>query len=243
MQAGAWTERVVIGFFVLDRSGEIFLTAAAFAVRAAPVIVVAPIAGALADQVPRARLFGYMAAYRTLLTIGLAIVVTSGSDALWAAFALTAMSGVGVALDAPTTQGPVTDSVPRSLRMNAVATQAIGKQCVGALGGLVSGLVIDRYRASAALLVVVGAYALAGLASLILPTVARAIAKRPRTQWLELPGRSYADLRALMRLATVRGCSSPPSTSRSSGSPSIRSCPRSPATSSRRKAPAWVRSR
>ena len=205
MSVGASTERVVIGFFVLDRSGDVFLTAATFAVRAAPGLIAAPIAGVLADQWPPARLFGIVATYRALVVTGLAVLIASGADALWAAFALTAASGIGTALDTPTTQGLVTDSVPRPLRMNAVATQSIGKQSIGALGGLASGLMIDRHGSPAALMIAVTAFTLAALASPFLPRLAARAAKRPSARWWHLPARSYADLRTLMGIASVRG--------------------------------------
>jgi MFS family permease len=203
MSIGVGIEGVVIGFFVLDRSGDVFLTAATFAVRAAPGLVVAPIAGALADQWPRARLFGIVAAYRALVVTGLVVLVASGADALWAAFMLTAASGIGMALDTPTTQGLVTDSVPRPLRMNAVATQSIGKQSIGALAALASGLVIDRLGSATALAIAVTSYALAAGASLLVP--AAQAPNRRFARWWALPARSYADLRALLGIANVRG--------------------------------------
>jgi MFS family permease len=206
MALGNWTERIVVGFFVLDQSGDVFLTAASFAVRQAPSVIAAPIAGRVADRWPRNRLLGITAIYKVAVLGTLSGLAASGMDAIWPVFIVTAFSGVGGSFEVPATQGLVTDSVPRKLRMNAVATQSIGSRAVGAAGGLASGFVIDNYGVPTALLVGVAAFVSAAVATLFIPVARRA---SPTTQpgtseGLKLFVRAFKDLRALFGLPAVR---------------------------------------
>ena len=140
-----WTERLAVGWLILTETESVFLTAASFAARQAPGLIAAPLAGAISDRMPRNRLLGIAAAYRALLLALLAIFVLSGLEPLWVAFLLIALAGVGHSFETPSTQALVTDTVPRRAAMNAVALQSVGARGVGALGGLIGGVVIARY--------------------------------------------------------------------------------------------------
>ncbi len=55
---------------------------------------------------------------------------------------ILAFSGIAHSFELPTVQGMVTGSVPRTIRMNAVAVQSVGVRAVGALGALAAGFAI-----------------------------------------------------------------------------------------------------
>ena len=141
----AWTERLAAGWLILTETDSVFLTAVSFAVRQAPGLIAAPIAGALSDRMPRSRLLGLAAAFRAVLLALLALFALSGLEPLWVAFVLIALAGVAHSFETPCTQALVTDSVPRRAAMNAVALQSVGARGVGALGGLLGGVVIASY--------------------------------------------------------------------------------------------------
>ena len=147
----AWTERLAAGWLILTETDSVFLTAVSFAVRQAPGLIAAPIAGALSDRMPRSRLLGLAAAFRAVLLALLALFALSGLEPLWVAFVLIALAGVAHSFETPCTQALVTDSVPRRAAMNAVALQSVGARGVGALGGLLGGVVIASYGIPAAL--------------------------------------------------------------------------------------------
>ena len=147
----AWTERLAAGWLILTETDSVFLTAVSFAVRQAPGLIAAPIAGALSDRMPRSRLLGIAAAFRAVLLALLALFALSGLEPLWVAFVLIALAGVAHSFETPCTQALVTDSVPRRAAMNAVALQSVGARGVGALGGLLGGVVIASYGIPAAM--------------------------------------------------------------------------------------------
>ena len=147
----AWTERLAAGWLILTETDSVFLTAASFAVRQAPGLIAAPIAGAMSDRMPRSRLLAIAAAFRAVLLALLALFALSGLEPLWVAFVLIALAGVAHSFETPCTQALVTDSVPRRAAMNAVALQSVGARGVGALGGLMGGVVIASYGIPAAM--------------------------------------------------------------------------------------------
>jgi MFS family permease len=206
MSLGNWTERLVVGYFVLDATDSVFLTAASFAVRQSPALLSAPIAGAVADRWPRARVLRLTALYKTAILAGLGAIVFADLPVLWPVFALTALSGVGQSFELPSGMGMVTDSVPRNMRMNAVAVQSTGARAVGALGALTGGLVIDGFGVPVALSIGAGAFLLAALATLFirLPATQTPDAGAVPLKSLNVIGDAIGGLRALFGIPAVR---------------------------------------
>ena len=205
MSLGNWTERLVIGYFVFDVSDDVFITAASFAARQAPGVLTAPIAGAIADRWPRARILGITAVYKTAILAVLAVLASADDPVLWPVFAVVALGGIGQSFEIPSTQGLITDSVPRKLRMNAVATQSIGARAIGAVGGLAGGLVIDSYGVPVALLIGSSAFILAAAGTLLIQRVVTDSGGEADLKLnLQLFSRSFRDLKALFGLPAVR---------------------------------------
>ena len=140
---GNWGARLAIGWVVLSETDSVFLTAATFAVRQAPQLIAAPIAGAIADRYPRGRVLLFTGFLRFCVLIAIAWVASNGLDPLWSIYVLLALSGIVGSFELPARQGLVTGSVPRKLRMNAIAVDSTGSRIVGALGALASGFAID----------------------------------------------------------------------------------------------------
>ena len=141
---GNWGERLAVGWVVLNETGSIFLTAATFAVRQAPQLFAAPIGGALSDRFSRGKILMLTGVYKTLVLSLMALIAANGLEPLWLMFVLLGLSGIGHSFEIPCVQGMVTGSVPRDVRMNAVAVQSTGMRAVGALGALMAGLAIDE---------------------------------------------------------------------------------------------------
>ena len=202
---GNWTERIVVGFFVLDLSGSVFLTAATFAARQAPGVIAAPIAGAIVDRWPRRRVLAATAIYKTSILAALAFVASADNPALWPVFLLTALSGIGQSFEIPATQGLVTDSVPRHVRMNAVAVQSVGARGIGAIGGLMSGLVIDELGVASAVSIGAAAFVSGALMTLLIRSTPTPPHRGQTTQrGLKVFRSAYVDLVSLLSIPAIR---------------------------------------
>ena len=138
-------ERLAAGWLVLVETDSVFLTAASFAIQKAPASLSAPIAGDLSDRIPRSRLLAATALYKAVILILLGAVACTDTGQIWPVFVLMALSGVGMSFETPSTQGLITDIVPREMSMRAVAMQSTGARAVGALGSLGGGLLIAGY--------------------------------------------------------------------------------------------------
>ena len=150
---GNWGERLATGWVVLNETESVFLTAATFAVRQAPQLIAAPIGGAISDRFSRGKILLFTGIYKAIVLSALAVIAANGLEPLWLVFVILAFSGVGHSFEIPTIQGMVTGSVPRDIRMNAVAVQSTGMRAVGAVGALVAGFGIDQFGAPATLVV------------------------------------------------------------------------------------------
>jgi MFS family permease len=140
---GNWGERLATGWVVLNETESVFLAAASFAVRQAPQLIIAPIAGAISDRFSRGKIMLATGIYKAIVLSALAFVAANGLEPLWLVFVILAFSGVGHSFEIPAVQGMVTGSVPREVRMNAVAVHSTGMRAVGALGALIAGYAIS----------------------------------------------------------------------------------------------------
>ena len=175
LAVGVWGERVVIGWFVLDQTDSVFWAATTFAVRSLPFMLLAPIAGAVADRVDRRRLLLATALLRGVVIVAMGLLALGEAPPVWALLALVSMAGVGSAFEMPSTQALITDLVPRRDAMNAVSLYSTGMRVVGVLGGLAGGMMTDAFSPSTALFASAGAVVLGGIViqTVRKPSVAR----------------------------------------------------------------------
>jgi len=164
---GNWGERLATGWVVLNETNNVFLTAATFAVRQAPQLVAAPIGGAISDRFSRGKILFFAGVYKLVILSILAYIAANGLEPLWLVFVILAFSGIGHSFEIPSIQGMVTGSVPRDVRMNAVAVQSTGMRAVGALGALVAGFAIDSFGVPATLIASGIFFTLGGTVALI----------------------------------------------------------------------------
>ncbi len=146
-----WSTRLAIGWLVLVETESVFLTAAVYAIQKVPGLFAAPVGGYISDRVVRSRMVAAAALYKTVVACGLAILALTGVSAVWPVFLLVGLIGAGQSFEMPATQGLITDTVPRHMAMNAVTVYSTGARTVGAIGGLVGGVVVKSFGVPAAL--------------------------------------------------------------------------------------------
>lgn len=144
---GLWISRVAQDWLVLviltDHSAVALgiVTALQFA----PMVVLGPFAGTLADRVDKRKLLMLTQLLSALLSIGLAIIVLSGNATLLLVYALALAQGTVNALDNPARQAFVSELVPGSLIPNAVGLNSASFHAARLLGPAVGGLSIAAF--------------------------------------------------------------------------------------------------
>lgn len=141
---GTWMQRIAQDWLVLtvltDDSGvAIGITTA---LQFAPMLLLSPWAGVLADRLDRRRLLIGTQTAQAALAAGLGVLVLSGAAQLWHVYLFATALGVVTAFDNPARQTFVADMVPRERLANAVGLNSASFNAARLIGPGVSGLLI-----------------------------------------------------------------------------------------------------
>jgi len=150
---GVWVERVAVGWFVLNTTGSVLLTALSFAIRTMPNMVVGPIAGAVSDRYPRARVLLAAAAVRTASVSTMGVIVVSGNNSIGVILGLVLVTGMTNAFHTTSLSALQADIVGRERLGNAISLTQLGQRSVGVIGGLSCGFLIEWLGAGETFLV------------------------------------------------------------------------------------------
>lgn len=161
--AGMWMERVAVGWFVLDSTGSVLLTALVWSVRMVPNIVLGPVAGAISDRVPRARVLALAAALKATVLATLGALVITDLDSVVVLFALVAISGASMSFQISSLQALAAETAQPDRLASAVGLTAFGQRFAGAIGALGGGALIGWIGAGGTFLLAVVPVALAAL--------------------------------------------------------------------------------
>ncbi|WP_019136106.1 MFS transporter [Cellulomonas massiliensis] len=141
---GTWMQRVAQDWLVLtqlsDESGV--AVGVTTALQFAPFLVVAPLAGVIADRVDRRRLLMATQAAQGVLAAALGVLVLLGHAQLWQVYVFAGLLGVVSALDAPVRQTFVAQLVPAARLSNAVGLNSASFNAARLVGPGVAGLLI-----------------------------------------------------------------------------------------------------
>ena len=140
---GMWAERVAVGWFVLDATDSVLLTALSFAIRTMPNMVVGPIAGAVSDRYPRARVLLLASVVRTASVAAMGVIVVSGHDSIGIILGLVLITGMTNAFQTTSLSALQADIVGRERLGNAISLTQLGQRSVGVIGGLSGGFLIE----------------------------------------------------------------------------------------------------
>ena len=150
---GMWAERVAVGWFVLETTESVLLTALSFAIRTMPNMVVGPIAGAVSDRYPRARVLLAAAVVRTASVATMGVIVVSGHDSIGIILGLVLITGMTNAFQTTSLSALQADIVGRERLGNAISLTQLGQRSVGVIGGLSGGFLIEWLGAGETFLV------------------------------------------------------------------------------------------
>ena len=138
-QLGDWFNAVAVYALLLDLTGSASLVAAMMVVQLLPLAVVGPLAGAVADRMPRRTLM--IAADFARAGLFAALVLVRSADQIWIAFALVGLGVVATAFFEPARTAMLPDVVPREHLVTANALSASTWAVMLALGASVGGAI------------------------------------------------------------------------------------------------------
>jgi nitrate/nitrite transporter NarK len=131
---GQLMEQLTVGWFVLQTTGSVFLTALAWAVRALPNLLFGSIGGAIADRYARNRVLAVTAIVRALNVCAMAAVVLVGDGQALLILALVVVSGLANTTQLASTQALAVDNADTGDLAHAISTLSFAARAMGALG-------------------------------------------------------------------------------------------------------------
>ncbi len=140
--AGSWMQNVALAWLVLQLSRSPLAVAALLFFRFAPYTVLGLLAGAIVDRLDTRRLVMWTQAAAMVVSLGLAAVTLTGTASLPVVYALAAIGGITLVLDAPGRQTLTFEMVgPRELP-NAVALNSGLLNASRVIGPALAGVLI-----------------------------------------------------------------------------------------------------
>ncbi len=139
---GGWMQRVAIDWLVLELTGNVALVGLAVTLQFAPTLLIGPWAGVISDRYRRRRTLIMTQSVGAIMNGLLAALVLLGVAQAWQVFAVAAITGCSMAVDAPSRSAFVTEMVGSHRLRNAITLNASIFHLGGLLGPAISGVLI-----------------------------------------------------------------------------------------------------
>ncbi|MFA6297866.1 MAG: MFS transporter [Nocardioides sp.] len=143
---GTWMQRVAQDWLVLLLTAN---SAAAIGITTGlqflPFLLLSPVAGLVADRIPKRRLLQLTNVGMAVPAIVLGLLAVTGTVQIWHVYVLALVLGVSSAFDAPARQSFVSEIVDADDLTNAVGLNSAGFNAARILGPAVAGLAIAAF--------------------------------------------------------------------------------------------------
>lgn len=143
---GTWMQFTAMGYFVARLAGSphraAFDLGILGAARAAPVLIFSPLAGVIADRLPRRRVLFVTNTTMALAALALALLATAHRLEMTGLVLVSAVSSAAMAFDSPTRQSWVPLLVEREYVGNAVGLNSVAFNAPAVVGPALAGLLI-----------------------------------------------------------------------------------------------------
>jgi MFS family permease len=139
---GTWIHDVSAAWVMAETTGSPFMVAAVQSATTLPVVLLAVMAGTLADIVDRRKYLILAQLWMLLVASTLALVAHLDMLGPWTLVGLTFALGVGAAMAMPAQQATIPELVPRSMLSTAVALSSLSMNIARALGPALGGLIV-----------------------------------------------------------------------------------------------------
>ena len=139
---GQWIQQATLGWVVYDLTGSGTLLGAVLAMRAIPMLLLAPVSGVVADRFDRRFALAASQLLVVAISFALAALLALNRVHVWHLFAFTLIAGVGMVFDRTLRNTLVFGVVPRAEVANAVALNTIAFSVMRAIGPGFAGVMI-----------------------------------------------------------------------------------------------------
>jgi MFS family permease len=144
---GTWVNDVAAAWVMAERTGSPLMVALVQSATTVPVVLLALVAGTLADIVDRRRFLLFTQGWMLLVAATLATLTALSMLTPPLLVALTFAMGCGAAMGMPAQAAIVSELVPRPMLASAVALNSIGINIARSLGPAIGGLIVAQLGA------------------------------------------------------------------------------------------------
>ena len=150
---GTWMMTVAQSWLILELTGDPLLLGVVAAVQWLPVLVLGLFGGLIADTLPKRRTMLGTQSFAALLSLTMAILVLTGTVAVWHVIVVAFLLGIRNAVDLPTRQAFSVEMVGRENVGNAVALNSAVFNGARVIGPAVAGITIGAFGVGVAFLI------------------------------------------------------------------------------------------
>jgi MFS family permease len=154
-----WVDLVTLGWLALQLTGSPFLVGLAAFARTAPLMLVGPFAGIVADRVSRARVLVVAQGFASLTALLLALVFGAGRGSYGALIACEVVLGLMWTLDFPARRTSLYSLLGAARVAQAVSLETVSMQAAKIVGPLLAGACLARLGPAASYALMAGGYA------------------------------------------------------------------------------------
>jgi MFS family permease len=153
-----WVDLVALGWLALELTGSPFMVGVAAFARTAPMMVVGPFAGVVADQVSPGRVLFLTQAGAVAAALALALLFGAGAGSYWPFVALETVIGALWALDFSARRTSIYAVLGPSRVVQAVSLETVSMQVAKMAGPLLAGFLLGRLGAAATFIALAALY-------------------------------------------------------------------------------------
>lgn len=139
---GTWMQRIAQDWLVLVLTGSGTALGITTGLQLLPALLFSPIAGVVADRLPKRTVLRFTQVAMALPALLLGILAITGTVELWHVYVLTFVFGIGTAFDAPARQSFVVEIVGRDDLANAVGLNSATFNLARMVGPAIAGMLI-----------------------------------------------------------------------------------------------------
>ena len=158
---GTQMESLVLGWYVLTLTDSAFLVGAISAARMA-MNILALLAGAVADRVPRHKVLAAVEFLMTGFGIAMLMLILSGRLQTWHIFVIAVTAGMVRVFQMPASQALVADTLPEERMGHGIAFNTLGRNIAVLIGPLAGGILFKDYGPQGAFIVIASLYFASG---------------------------------------------------------------------------------